>query len=155
MSGAESLLAKPATALAVLIVVDVWGVPFVALMALAGLRALPTSPIEAARFDGFSAVQIHTRIILPMLRPVLGVAILFRATEAVREFDKVYILTGGVPGSSTTVNDLFQYPRAESPGDPYPRACVPVTAAVAVREFLQAPGRHLQPDADPELLTHA
>ena len=44
-----------------------------------------------------------------MLRPVLGVAILFRATEAVREFDKVYILTGGGPGSSTTVNDLFQY----------------------------------------------
>jgi multiple sugar transport system permease protein len=83
-------------------------VPFVALMALAGLR-LPTSPIEAARFDGFSAVQIHTRIILPMLRPVLGVAIVFRATEAVREFDKVYILTGGGPGSSTTVNDLFQY----------------------------------------------
>jgi multiple sugar transport system permease protein len=92
------------------ILVDVWEwVPFVALMALAGLRALPTSPIEAARLDGFSAVQIHTRIILPMLRPVLGMAILFRATEAVREFDKVYILTGGGPGSSTTVNDLFQY----------------------------------------------
>ena len=65
--------------------------------------------IEAARLDGCSTVQIHTRIILPMLRPVLGVAILFRATEAVREFDKVYILTGGGPGSSTTVNDLFQY----------------------------------------------
>lgn len=110
LSSADSLLAKPATALTVLILVDVWEwVPFVALMALAGLRALPTSPIEAARLDGCSTVQIHTRIILPMLRPVLGVAILFRATEAVREFDKVYILTGGGPGSSTTVNDLFQY----------------------------------------------
>lgn len=46
---------------------------------------------------------------LPMLRPVLAVAILFRATEAIREFDKVYVLTGGGPGSSTTVNDLYQY----------------------------------------------
>ena len=110
LSSADSLLAKPATALTVLILVDVWEwVPFVALMALAGLRALPTSPIEAARLDGCSTVQIHTRIILPMLRPVPRVAILFRATEAVREFDKVYILTGGGPGSSTTVNDLFQY----------------------------------------------
>ena len=44
-----------------------------------------------------------------MLRPVLAVAILFRCTEAVREFDKVYVLTGGGPGSSTTVNDLYQY----------------------------------------------
>jgi multiple sugar transport system permease protein len=44
-----------------------------------------------------------------MLRPILAVAVLFRATEAVREFDKVYILTGGGPGSSTTVNDLYQY----------------------------------------------
>jgi multiple sugar transport system permease protein len=44
-----------------------------------------------------------------MLKPVLVVAILFRATEAVREFDKVFILTGGGPGSATTVNDLYQY----------------------------------------------
>jgi multiple sugar transport system permease protein len=46
---------------------------------------------------------------LPMLKPVIGVAVLFRATEAVREFDKVFVLTGGGPGSSTTVNDLYQY----------------------------------------------
>jgi multiple sugar transport system permease protein len=110
LSSAQSLLANPASALTVLILVDVWEwVPFVALMALAGLRALPTSPIEAARIDGCSPVQVYTHIILPMLRPVLGVAILFRATEAVREFDKVYVLTGGGPGASTTVNDLFQY----------------------------------------------
>lgn len=110
VSSADTLLANPTTALAVLILVDVWEwVPFVALMALAGLRALPVSPIEAARIDGCSAVQLHTQVILPMLRPVLGVAVLFRVTEAVREFDKVYILTGGGPGNSTTVNDLFQY----------------------------------------------
>ena len=46
---------------------------------------------------------------LPMLKPVLVVAVLFRATEAIREFDKVYILTGGGPGAATTVNDLYQY----------------------------------------------
>jgi multiple sugar transport system permease protein len=44
-----------------------------------------------------------------MLRPILLVAVLFRAAEAVREFDKVYILTGGGPGSSTLLNDLFTY----------------------------------------------
>jgi multiple sugar transport system permease protein len=98
------------TALAALILVDVWEwFPFIALMVIAGLRALPTSPFEAASIDGASTFQTYRYIMLPMLKPVLVVAVLFRATEAIREFDKVYILTGGGPGSATTVNDLYQY----------------------------------------------
>jgi multiple sugar transport system permease protein len=107
---AGGLLNRGPTALAVLILVDVWEwLPFIALMVMAGLRALPSSPFEAASIDGASTWQTYRYIMLPMLKPVLGVAILFRATEAIREFDKVYVLTGGGPGSATTVNDLYQY----------------------------------------------
>jgi multiple sugar transport system permease protein len=106
----QGLLNSGPTALAVLIAVDAWEwLPFIALMVMAGLRALPASPFEAASIDGASSWQTYRYVMLPMLKPVLVVAVLFRATEAVREFDKVFVLTGGGPGSSTTVNDLYQY----------------------------------------------
>lgn len=108
--GGEGLLNNSTSALIALILVDVWEwVPFVTLMVAAGLTALPREPFEAASVDGASAWQTFRSLTLPMLRPVLAVAILFRCTEAVREFDKVYVLTGGGPGSATTVNDLYQY----------------------------------------------
>jgi multiple sugar transport system permease protein len=104
------VLNKGFSALGALIAVDVWEwFPFVALMVMAGLRAIPTAPLEAASIDGASSWQMYWYVILPMLRPILAVTVLFRATEAVREFDKVYVLTGGGPGSSTMVNDLYQY----------------------------------------------
>jgi multiple sugar transport system permease protein len=107
---AGGMLSQGKTALVALVAADVWEwFPFVALMVVAGLRALPTEPLEAAEIDGASTLQKYWHVILPMLSPILAVAVLFRTTEAVREFDKVYILTGGGPGSSTTVNDLYQY----------------------------------------------
>jgi multiple sugar transport system permease protein len=107
---AGGMLSQGPSALVALIAADVWEwFPFVALMVVAGLRALPNEPLEAAEMDGASTLQKYWHVILPMLRPILAVAVLFRATEAVREFDKVYILTGGGPGASTTVNDLYQY----------------------------------------------
>lgn len=110
LSPEQGLLNKGSTALVVLVAVDVWEwLPFVALIVMAGLRALPASPFEAASIDGASLWQTYRFIMLPMLKPVLVVAVLFRATEAIREFDKVFVLTGGGPGSSTTVNDLYQY----------------------------------------------
>jgi multiple sugar transport system permease protein len=97
-------------ALVALILIDVWEwFPFVALMVVAGLQTIPKEPLEAASIDGASALQSYRYVVLPMLLPILGVAVLFRATEAVREFDKVFVLTGGGPGSATTVNDLYQY----------------------------------------------
>jgi multiple sugar transport system permease protein len=93
-----------------LMLTDIWEwTPFIALITLAGLRALPTAPQEAANVDGASPWQMHRHVILPLLRPILTVAIIFRTAEAVREFDKVYILTGGGPGASTLLNDLFIY----------------------------------------------
>jgi multiple sugar transport system permease protein len=110
LPGGEGALNNGPTALIALILVDVWEwTPFMTLMVAAGLSALPKEPFEAASVDGAGPWQVFRMLTLPMLRPVLAVAILFRATEAIREFDKVYVLTGGGPGSSTTVNDLYQY----------------------------------------------
>jgi multiple sugar transport system permease protein len=105
-----NILGSPTWSFPALIFTDVWEwTPFIALITLAGIQALPAGPLEAARVEGANSWQIATRVVLPMLRPILLVAVLFRAAEAVREFDKVYILTGGGPGSSTLLNDLFTY----------------------------------------------
>jgi multiple sugar transport system permease protein len=105
-----NILGSPTWSFPALIFTDVWEwTPFIALITLAGIQALPAAPLEAARVEGASSWQIARLVVLPMLRPILLVAVLFRAAEAVREFDKVYILTGGGPGSSTLLNDLFTY----------------------------------------------
>jgi multiple sugar transport system permease protein len=110
LGGDTGVLNTGPGALAALVLIDVWEwFPFVALMVVAGLQTLPKDPLEAASIDGASALQSYRYIVLPMLSPILGVAVLFRATEAIREFDKVFVLTGGGPGSATTVNDLYQY----------------------------------------------
>jgi multiple sugar transport system permease protein len=108
--GEAGVLDSPAGAFAALVAMDVWEwTPFIALMVLAGLSAAPQAQIQAAQMDGCNTFQLYWHVMLPMIKPVIGVAILFRATEAIRQFDQVYILTGGGPGSATTVNDIFQY----------------------------------------------
>lgn len=108
--GEAGVLDSPTGAFAALVVLDIWEwTPFIALMVLAGLSAAPQAPIQAAQIDGCNTFQLYWHVMLPMIRPVIGVAILFRATEAIRQFDQVYILTGGGPGAATTVNDIFQY----------------------------------------------
>lgn len=108
--GEAGVLDSPSGAFAALVAMDVWEwTPFIALMVLAGLSAAPQAQIQAAQIDGCNTLQLYWHVMLPMIRPVIGVAILFRATEAIRQFDQVYILTGGGPGSATTVNDIFQY----------------------------------------------
>lgn len=104
------VLGNQATAFAALIVTDIWEwTPFMALIMLAGMQALASEPKEAARVDGASGWQILRFVTLPMLRPLVAVAVLLRAAEAIKEFDKVYILTGGGPGSATEVVDLYAY----------------------------------------------
>jgi multiple sugar transport system permease protein len=107
---AEDILGSPLGAFVSLVLVDVWQwTPFMALILWAGMQALPTPPQEAAAVDGASFFQRLRLVMLPMLRPVVVVAVIFRASEAVREFDKVFVLTGGGPGSATEVLDLFTY----------------------------------------------
>lgn len=110
LAGEQGVLDSPVGAFSALVVMDVWEwTPFIALMVLAGLSAAPQAQIQAAQLDGCSTVQLYWHVMLPMIKPVIAVAILFRATEAVRQFDQIYILTGGGPGAATTVNDIFQY----------------------------------------------
>lgn len=95
-------LASVETARLTIIVADVWKcTPFMALLLMAGLNAIPKSVEEAAAVDGASPWQTFWHITLPLLRPVLLVAILFRSVDAFRIFDLVFMLTGGAFGTET------------------------------------------------------
>ncbi len=85
-----------------MVLADVWKTtPFVAILLLAGLQTIDGALYEAARMDGASAWRQFTHITLPLLRPALLVAALFRALDAFRVFDLVYVMTGGGPGTAT------------------------------------------------------
>ena len=87
--------ASPHLAMAALIAVDVWKTtPFVALILLAGLQLLPADLFEAARVDGASTLTQFFRITLPLMKPTMAVAVIFRILDAMRIFDLVYVLTG-------------------------------------------------------------
>ena len=94
-----------------LVLVDTWEwTPMIALICLAGLAVLPAEPYEAARIDGATAWQSFWYLTLPLLRPTILVALLFRAIDALKTFDLIYVMTEGGPGfSSETLNIyLFQ-----------------------------------------------
>lgn len=95
------------------IVADVWKTtPFIALLILAGLQIIPEEVYEAAKVDGATTWQRFTRITLPLVRPALLVAVLFRTLDVLRIFDLPYILTGGANGTTTlsilVVNQIRQ-----------------------------------------------
>lgn len=95
-------LASIGTARACIIAADVWKTtPFMALMLLAGLQMIDTSLYEAADVDGASKWQQFKSITLPLLTPVMAVAVLFRTLDAFRIFDLVYVLTSGAFGTET------------------------------------------------------
>jgi trehalose/maltose transport system permease protein len=88
-------LASPDTALLAIILVDVWKTtPFMALLLLAGLQMLPQECYESARVDGVHPLKVFLRITLPLLKPALTVAIIFRLLDALRMFDLVYVMSG-------------------------------------------------------------
>ncbi|MGI6851398.1 carbohydrate ABC transporter permease [Mesorhizobium sp. 1B3] len=92
--------ANPDTAMTAIIIVDVWkATPFVALLTLAALQMIPREIYEAARIDGVHPVKVFFRVTLPLIRPALLVAVIFRTLDALRMFDLVYVLT---PGSAAT-----------------------------------------------------
>ena len=97
-----TILANRRVALAAVIVVSIWqNAPFLILVVVAGLKALPTEPFEAAVIDGASGWQMFFRITFPLLRPLLLIALLIRFIDAFRTFDLIYIMTGGGPGIRT------------------------------------------------------
>jgi multiple sugar transport system permease protein len=101
-------LGSQITAMTTIVVANLWvATPFVFMVLLAGLQGMPEEPIEAAIIDGTSWFQRLWHVVLPMLRPALGVALLIRLADAIRIFDIVYILTGGGPGDSTQVFSTY------------------------------------------------
>lgn len=91
-----------------IIIADTWKTaPFLALLILAGLQLIPEDVYEAARMDGASTFQIFTRITLPLVKPALMVAILFRTLDALRMYDLPAILTGGGPGAATSTLSIL------------------------------------------------
>jgi multiple sugar transport system permease protein len=95
-------LAGEWTAWAAVLVADAWkNVPFIAIILLAGLQLIPGDVYEAARIDGASTWQSFRRMTVPLLRPALMVALVFRTLQAFLVFDIIYIMTGGGPGTTT------------------------------------------------------
>jgi multiple sugar transport system permease protein len=93
-------LTKTGTALAVIILAEIWKTtPFMALLLMAGLSLVPEDLQKAARVDGASAWQRFVRITLPLMKPAILVALLFRSLDAFRVFDNIYILTAGGNGT--------------------------------------------------------
>ncbi len=100
----------PDLALFSIILIDVWQwTPFMLLLLLAGLESLPRSPFEAARVDGASPFMIFRRITLPLMRPVILVALVIRGLDAFKVFEYVYAITRGGPGSATETIQFLIY----------------------------------------------
>ncbi len=104
--GLESVnwLGTPRMAVVSIIIVDIWQwTPFAMIIFLAGLESLPMEPFEAAIVDGASAFQILRLIVLPQLKPIIAVILMFRTLDAFKMFDVVYMMTQGGPGNATEV----------------------------------------------------
>nr|WP_199520130.1 sugar ABC transporter permease [Fulvimarina endophytica] len=106
--------ANPETAMWAVIMVDVWKTtPFMALLILAGLQMVPGDVYEAAKIDGIHPVKVFWKVTLPLIRPAILVAVIFRALDALRIFDLIYVLTPNNTDTKTmsvfAQENLFQF----------------------------------------------
>jgi multiple sugar transport system permease protein len=103
-------LGSPDWAMHAAILMDVWkSTPFVALLLIAGLQGIPRDLYRAAMVDGADSLTILRRVTLPLLAPVVLVALVFRTIDAFRVFDTIYVLTGGGPADSTETLSIYAY----------------------------------------------
>ena len=102
--------ASPTLAMLSVIAVDVWQwTPFVFLVLLAGLQAIPQEPYEAALIDGSTRWQTFRHVTLPLLKPAILIVLLLRTMDLLRVFDQIFILTEGGPGFATETISLYIY----------------------------------------------
>ena len=98
------------TVIPTLILVDAWQwTPFVTLIIYAGLLSIPIEPLEAARVDGASTWQTLKYLIIPWLRPVFTVALLFRVIDAIKTFDIIFAISQGGPGDASQTLNIYTY----------------------------------------------
>lgn len=103
-------LASPGLAMFACIFADVWKTtPFMAILLMSGLAAIPKDLYEAAGIDGAGPVRQFFIITWPMLKPTIALAVLFRAIQSFGVFDLIYVLTGGGPGGRTQTIALYIY----------------------------------------------
>ncbi len=108
-------LGKPGLAMTTIIAADVWlSTSFVTIIMIAGISSLPSEPFEAATVDGASPFTTFIYITLPLLSPVIWVAVMFRLIDAFKRFDSIYIMTAGGPGNATETLNLYAYNNAFS-----------------------------------------
>lgn len=104
------ILSDPLRAFIGLVALDVWEwTPLMFLIVLAGLQSLPQEPLEAALVDGAGAYQVVRDHVLPMLRPVIAVAVVLRMIDAFGTFDQVFVMTRGGPGEATRLLSILGY----------------------------------------------
>jgi multiple sugar transport system permease protein len=103
-------LSRPFTAMVAIIIADTWQwTPFMFLLLLAGLRSLPQDIYESAKIDGASLWQSFRYITIPLLKPIIAIAVIVRFMDAFRIFDKIFQLTEGGPGISTETISHYIY----------------------------------------------
>jgi multiple sugar transport system permease protein len=108
--GQPQFLGTPTSAIISMMVADIWKTtPFVAIIVVAGLVMLPQEVFEAAAVDGAGSWTTFWRVTLPLLRPTIALAILFRILQAFGIFDLPFVLTGGGPGTATTSLAVLSY----------------------------------------------
>jgi multiple sugar transport system permease protein len=108
--GIQNILGTKTPAIIGLMVADIWKTtPFVAIIVLAGLVMLPGDIYEAAEVDGSSGWSTFWRITVPLLRPTLALAVMFRVLQAFGLFDLPWVLTNGGPGTATTSLAILGY----------------------------------------------
>ncbi len=108
--GTPNVLAHPSSAFIGVVAVDVWEwTPLLFLIILAGLQSIPQEPLEAARVDGAGPVRVFFDHTLPLLTPVLMVAVVLRLIDAIGTFDQIFVLTKGGPGTSTQLISTYAY----------------------------------------------
>ncbi|MGE0314507.1 MAG: carbohydrate ABC transporter permease [Lautropia sp.] len=108
-------LGDPSLAFAAIVITDIWQwTPFIFIIVIAGLQALPGDVVEASRIDGANWWQQILFVKLPMIRSILLIALLMRLIDVFRALEVMYIMTGGGPGRATELLSLHIYNRAFS-----------------------------------------
>lgn len=98
----------PFWAMGLVILQDVWRMwPFLFLIVLAGLKAMPREPVEAMKIDGATFLQIVRFLIFPALKHTLLIAVILKVIESMKAFTEIYVMTGGGPGNSTNILSMF------------------------------------------------
>jgi len=124
-------LAEPGLALAAIMAADVWKTSsFAALIILAGLQGIPRELYEAASIDGAGAWRKFRHITLPLVKPALLLALLFRTIDALKVFDLVFVMTQGGPADTTNVLQFYGYKKSFAEG------MIGYGSAIAVAVFL-------------------